>query len=98
MMFGRLVLAAALSFAALSASAQTRPKVVATFSILGDLVAEVASPSQHRPEMAAQAQMYLDRGVALGWILGPARQEVDVWRSGLPTVNAWQDRAPRWLK
>ncbi|MEO7002431.1 MAG: Uma2 family endonuclease [Ktedonobacterales bacterium] len=56
-----------------------------------DLVAEVASPSQHRPEMAAQAQMYLDRGVALVWIIGPARQEVDVWRSGVPTVNAWQD-------
>ena len=42
MMFGRLLLAAALSFAALSASAQTKPKVVATFSILGNLVAEVA--------------------------------------------------------
>ena len=42
MMFGRLLLAAALSFAVLPASAQTRPKVVATFSILGDLVAQVA--------------------------------------------------------
>jgi zinc/manganese transport system substrate-binding protein len=41
MMFGRLLLAAALSFAALPASAQTRPKIVATFSILGDLVARV---------------------------------------------------------
>jgi zinc/manganese transport system substrate-binding protein len=42
-MFGRLLLAAALSFAVSPASAQTKPKVVATFSILGDLVAEVAS-------------------------------------------------------
>ncbi len=42
MMFGRLLLAAALSFAALPAFAQTKPKVVATFSILGNLVAEVA--------------------------------------------------------
>src|SRR5258708_25169280 len=41
MVFGRLLLAAALSFAALPASAQTRPKIVATFSILGDLVAQV---------------------------------------------------------
>ena len=41
MMFGRLLLAAALSFAALPAVAQTKPKVVATFSILGDLVAQV---------------------------------------------------------
>ena len=42
MMIGRLLLAAALSFAALPVSAQTRPKVVVTFSILGDLVAQVA--------------------------------------------------------
>src|ERR1700722_7338213 len=42
MMFGRLLLAAALSFAVLPTSAQTRPKIVATFSILGDLVAQVA--------------------------------------------------------
>lgn len=41
-MFGRLLLAAALLFAVSPASAQTKPKVVATFSILGDLVAEVA--------------------------------------------------------
>ena len=42
MMIGRLLLAAALSFAALPVSAQPRPKVVVTFSILGDLVAQVA--------------------------------------------------------
>src|SRR4029077_9022455 len=42
MMFVRPLLAAALSFAALPAVAQTKPKVVATFSILGDLVAQVA--------------------------------------------------------
>jgi zinc/manganese transport system substrate-binding protein len=42
MIFGRLLLAAALSFAVLPTSAQTRPKIVATFSILGDLVAQVA--------------------------------------------------------
>src|SRR2546430_485341 len=40
-MIGRLLLAAALLFAALPTSAQTRIKVVATFSILGDLVREV---------------------------------------------------------
>ena len=40
-MFGRLLLAAALSLAALPVSAQTKLKVVATFSILGDLVTEV---------------------------------------------------------
>jgi zinc/manganese transport system substrate-binding protein len=40
-MFGRLLLAAALAIAALPVSAQTKLKVVATFSILGDLLAEV---------------------------------------------------------
>src|SRR6266566_1693395 len=40
MMLGRRSFAAAL-FGALPALAQTRPKVVATFSILGDLVREV---------------------------------------------------------
>src|SRR5216684_697808 len=41
MMLGRRSLAAALLFGAWPAFAQTRPKVVATFSILGDLVREV---------------------------------------------------------
>jgi len=40
-MFGRLLLAAAMLFAVSPASAQTRLKVVATFSILGDLVTQV---------------------------------------------------------
>jgi zinc/manganese transport system substrate-binding protein len=40
-MIVRLLLAAAVLFAALPVAAQTRLKVVATFSILGDLVAEV---------------------------------------------------------
>ena len=42
MIFGRLLLAAALSFAALPASARNKTKVVASFSILGDLAAQVA--------------------------------------------------------
>ncbi|HLY32633.1 MAG TPA: Uma2 family endonuclease, partial [Ktedonobacterales bacterium] len=41
-----------------------------------DLVAEVASPSQSRPEMNTKAQFYLDRGVRLVWVLWPNRQEV----------------------
>jgi len=40
-MIRRLLLALALLFAALPAAAQGRPKVVATFSVLGNLVAEV---------------------------------------------------------
>ncbi len=49
-----------------------------------DLVAEVVSPSQYRPEMATKAKVYLDRGVRLVWIIWPQRKEVDVWRSASP--------------
>ncbi len=49
-----------------------------------DLVAEVVSPSQCRPEMKTKAQMYIDRGVRLVWIIWPSRQEVDVWRAAAP--------------
>jgi Uma2 family endonuclease len=49
-----------------------------------DLVAEVASPSQYRPEMADKARLYLDRGVRIVWVLWPNRQEVDVWRFSSP--------------
>ena len=42
-MLRRYLLAAAAPLAALPALAQARPKVVATFSILGDLVNEVGS-------------------------------------------------------
>lgn len=51
-----------------------------------DLVAEVASPTQYRPEMTSKAQLYLARGVRLVWIIWPSRQEVDVWRSATPTA------------
>ncbi len=49
-----------------------------------DLAIEVASPDQHRPEMAAKAQQYLAAGVQFVWIIWPGRREVDVWRSGSP--------------
>lgn len=47
-----------------------------------DLVAEVASPSQYRPEMAAKARMYLEAGVRLVWVIWPDDEQVDVWRPG----------------
>ncbi|HEY8602462.1 MAG TPA: Uma2 family endonuclease [Thermomicrobiales bacterium] len=49
-----------------------------------DLAIEVASPDQHRSEMAAKAQHYLTAGVQHVWIIWPGRREVDVWRSGSP--------------
>jgi Uma2 family endonuclease len=48
-----------------------------------DLVVEVASPSRHRPEMAATAKLWLESGVRLVW---PPWREVDVWESGAPRV------------
>jgi Uma2 family endonuclease len=47
-----------------------------------DLVAEVVSPSQSRPAMAAKAQLYLAAGVQLIWIIWPDTQQIDVWHAG----------------
>ena len=49
-----------------------------------DLVAEVASPDQWRPEMGEmgeKARRYLAAGVRLVWIIWPKRREVDVWQA-----------------
>ncbi|HUY76838.1 MAG TPA: Uma2 family endonuclease [Ktedonobacterales bacterium] len=54
--------------------------------IVPDLVAEVVSPSQYRPEMARKASLYIERGVRLVWIIWPSRQEVDVWRPASPAA------------
>lgn len=45
-----------------------------------DLVAEVASPSQYRPELAAKARHWLAAGVRLVWVIWPGSASVDVWR------------------
>lgn len=50
-----------------------------------DAVAEVVSPDQYRPEMAAKARLYLQAGVRLVWIVWPAAKTVDVWRPGSDT-------------
>jgi Uma2 family endonuclease len=47
--------------------------------VIPDFVAEVASPSQHRPELAAKAQRWLRAGVKLVWIVWPVEHELDVW-------------------
>ena len=49
-----------------------------------DLVSEVASPNQYRPEMEQKARLYLECGVRLVWILWPRSQEVDVWLPDSP--------------
>lgn len=50
-----------------------------------DLVVEVASPNQYRPEMAAKARLYLKYGVRLVWVVWPGDQQVDVWLPGSDT-------------
>lgn len=49
-----------------------------------DLVVEVASPSQHRPEMAAKAKLWLAVGVRLVWVVWPDRRQVEVWEQANP--------------
>jgi len=47
-----------------------------------DLAAEVASPDQHKPEMAEKASRYLAVGTHLVWVVWPSSRTVDVWRPG----------------
>lgn len=53
-----------------------------------DLVVEVASPSQHRPEMPAKARLWLSVGTRLVWVVRPQAREVDIWRLGADTPLA----------
>ncbi|MGH2517006.1 MAG: Uma2 family endonuclease, partial [Ktedonobacterales bacterium] len=62
--------------------ARTSPEFAKAWRLAPDLVAEVVSPSQYRPEMAAKAKRYLEAGVRLVWIVWPKYQQVDVWRTG----------------
>ena len=47
-----------------------------------DLVVEIASPTQYRPDLADKAHFWLDRGVRLVWVAWPDRRELDVWAPG----------------
>lgn len=47
-----------------------------------DLVAEVASPDQYRPEMAEKARLWLHAGVRLVWLVWPKYSQVDLWLPG----------------
>jgi Uma2 family endonuclease len=47
-----------------------------------DLVVEVASASQYRPEMSTKARVWLAAGVRLVWIIWPRLHQIDVWRLG----------------
>jgi len=50
--------------------------------IAPDLAAEIVSPDQYKPEMAAKARTYLQAGVRLVWVIWPETKTADVWRHG----------------
>ncbi len=49
-----------------------------------DLVVEIASPGDSRPELAAKTAIYLLAGVRLVWIVWPKSRTIDVWRPTSP--------------
>jgi len=60
--------------------AMNTPEAAKYAKLAPDLAAEVVSPSQSHREMNAKAQLYLERGVRLVWVIWPDAQAVDVWR------------------
>lgn len=45
-----------------------------------DMVIEIASPRDFRPQVQNKVQIYLAAGVHLVWVVWPHAQTVDVWR------------------
>ncbi len=62
--------------------AQDSPDRSGYWRVAPDLVAEVVSPSQFRPEMADKARLWLASGARLVWIVWPRERQVDVWLPG----------------
>jgi len=52
-----------------------------------DLVVEIASPSQGRPQLAAKTRLWLRAGVKLVWVVWPVSHQVDVWQSRADTPS-----------
>ena len=46
-----------------------------------DFVIELRSPSDSLEELQAKMQEYIDNGVRLGWLINPADQQVEIYRS-----------------
>lgn len=49
-----------------------------------DLVGEMPSPTQYRPEITAKVQSWLGGGVRLVWVAWPQARTVEVWRPDHP--------------
>ncbi len=52
-----------------------------------DLVVEVVSPSDSVREIAGKANMWLNAGVQLVWVIWPETQMVEIYRPGQPVVT-----------
>lgn len=65
-------------------AAQQAAIAAGDYSPAPELVAEVVSPSQSRPEMVERAERWLGAGTRLVWIVWPASQSVDVWTPDTP--------------
>ncbi len=68
-----------------------RPRGIATEKYgqeVPELVAEVVSPSDRRPEVHAKARMWLSFGVLLVWNVFPRSRTVEVHRAGTEEVEA----------
>lgn len=77
------VLAANVAFVqAANVPPRTSAEFDAYWRVAPDVVVEVASPSQYRPELAAKARLWLRAGTRLVWVVWPGQRQVDVWRAG----------------
>ena len=50
--------------------------------VVPDLVGEVRSPNDSRPQVRAKAQMWLSHGVRLCWVVHPDARTIDVYAAG----------------
>jgi Uma2 family endonuclease len=53
-----------------------------------DLIVEIASSSQFRPDLAEKATQWLTRGVDAVWVIWPAQRELDMWIMGIREPRA----------
>jgi len=66
--------------------AMNTPAAATYGKLAPELAVEVASPSQSHREMNAKAELYLQRGVRMVWVIWPDAQAVDVWRPTSPAA------------
>ena len=60
------------------------PGVTGYAEVVPDLVVEVASPNDSRPEINDKALMWLRYGVRLVWVVHPDVQTVEQYQEGRP--------------